>query len=114
MFFYMQRIEAGLLYGALVYCNNCTGVTSLKCFTAWRYQFALIKQAKPHGGEKLCKCVSLLHTCFLMDRTSKGRNVRQATFCRASASLFLVCIPYLHFDRVLSFGLWNLWNLLTQ
>ena len=60
MFFYMQRIEAGLLYGALVYCNNCTGVTSLKCFTAWRYQFALIKQAKPHGGEKLCKCVSLL------------------------------------------------------
>ena len=110
----MQRIEAGLLYGALVYCNNCTGVTSLKCFTAWRYQFALIKQAKPHGGEKLCKCVSLLHTCFLMDRTSKGRNVRQATFCRASASLFLVCISYLHFDRVLSFGLWNLWNLLTK
>ena len=45
----------------------------------------LIKQAKPHGREKLCKCVSLLHTCFLMDRTSKGRSARQATFCRTSA-----------------------------
>lgn len=45
----------------------------------------LIKQAKPHGREKLCKCLSLLHTCFLMDRTSKGRSARQATFCRTSA-----------------------------
>ena len=109
----MQRIEAGLLYGALVYCNNCTGVASLKCFTAWCYQFALIKQAKPHGGEKLCKCVSLLHTCFLLGRTLKGRNVKQTTICGVSASLFLICMAYLHCDLVLRLGLWNLWNLLT-
>ena len=113
LFFYMQRIEAGLLYGALVYCNNCTGVASLKCFAAWCYQFALIKQAKPHGGEKLCKCVSLLHTCFLLGRTLKGRNVKQTTICGVSASLFLICMAYLHCDLVLRVGLWNLWNLLT-